>query len=344
MEKLHISFMKNLRNFEFGELFEAISNSIAKENIEIPAITNAWERLQPHSKELLKMNHVKLRHPLTKLIQKQVKTRTEYLICLRLTIESKTFSHRPEERTTAKLLQLWLETYSKDLYPPSILTQGRMVNNLMHDRKEKSEIMDATEMLDLDELLEAIVKLTAKIRRNYLKRMNEKDIYEVDGRGIRKAAFADLKVFINVLEATHSISTNEEQKEQLRTLNGKINENIKDTHTLFKSRTTKRKNKKEVVRAIKKLISSQEQPQKTLPMGVDDEVKMDTSTTLSDLTSTSSENKSLSHSNKRKPPSLTNDVKNLKSTSENISEDSSANNIDKRKKGGDWKVPPKSNS
>ena len=41
MEKLHISFMKNLRNFEFGELFEAISNSIAKENIEIPAITNA---------------------------------------------------------------------------------------------------------------------------------------------------------------------------------------------------------------------------------------------------------------------------------------------------------------
>ena len=66
--------------------------------------------------------------------------------------------------------------------------------------------------------------------------------------------------------------------------------------------------------------------------GVDDEVKMDTSTTLSDLTSTSLENKSLSHSNKRKPPSLTNDIKNLKSTSKNISEDSSANNIDKRKK------------
>lgn len=265
--------MKNLRNFEFGELFDTISNSIAKENIQIPAITTAWKQLEPHTKELLKMNHVKLRHPLTKLIQKQVNTRTEYLVCLRLTVKAKTFSHLTKERANAKQLQRWLERYKEELYPPSILAQSRMVSNLMHDRKENAEIMDATKMLYLDELLEAIVQLTAKIRRNYLIRMEEKDIYEVDGQGIRKAALADLKVFINVLEASYNINTIEEQKKQIAALSCKINKDIKEIRTLFKSRTTKSKNKKEVDKAIKQLIIHQEQLPKALPIGIDNEVK-----------------------------------------------------------------------
>ena len=102
MKKLHIRFMKDLRNIQFGELFDIISNDLAAKKVEIPLVKTAIERLKPHRKELLRMNNKKLRHPLTQLIQKQVNSRTEYLACLRMTVDAKMLSHKPEERTAAE--------------------------------------------------------------------------------------------------------------------------------------------------------------------------------------------------------------------------------------------------
>ena len=284
MEKIHIRFMKDLRNIEFEELFDLIYNTIVAEEMDIPSLTTVIERIEPHRCELLRMNHKKLKHPLTLPIQEQVNSRTEYLACLRMTVEAKKLSHRPDERTAAKRLLLWLRPYKNNIYAPTIHKQSRMVKDLMEDRKQSAEIKEATALLDLDELLEAIVKVSAKIERNYLKRLDEKAMYNVNGLAIRNAAYQDLKVLIDVLELSFNLSTDDNQKEQLSQLSLLINENLKDFRTLVKSRTTKRKNKRDVESAVKELIHNsqlihQENGANNLSMVIDNQ--LDTSTSSS---------------------------------------------------------------
>ena len=126
----------------------------------------------------------------------------------------------------------------------------------MNDRKQKKEIKQATALLLLDDLLEAIVTMNDKIRHNFLIRMNEKEEYVVDGLAIRNAAYDDLKVLISVLESNYEIGTNNLQREQLVELSSSINDNLKDFRTLLRSRTTKKRSKKDADNATKELINS----------------------------------------------------------------------------------------
>lgn len=283
MEKIHIRFMKDLRNIEFEELFDLIYTTVEAEKIDVPSLTTAIERIEPHRKELLRMNHKKLKHPLTQPIQEQVNSRTEYLACLRLTVDAKTFSHKSAERIAAKRLLLWLSPYKNTLYAPTIHRQSRMVKDLMEDRKQSAEIKQATALLDLDELLEAIVSINDRIESNYLKRLDEKEMYSVNGVAIRNAAYDDLKVLVSVLELSYNLSSDDEQREQLEQLSLLINENLKDFRTLVRSRTTKRKNKRDVESAVKELIDDsslevhQEVVTNNLRMEIDNQLHTSTS-------------------------------------------------------------------
>lgn len=284
MQKVHINFMKDLRNIEFEELFGIISSVVAIENIGLPTLTIAIDQLQQHTQELSKMNYQKIRHPLTPIIREQVNTRSQYLICLRMTIDAKMMGHKHEQRLAAQCLQSWLKSCKEDIYSPTISKQSRMVDNLIADRKESADIKEATALLDLDDLLSEIVELTANIRRNQLARVNDKDIYEVDGQALRKAAYKDLKILINVLESNYYIGANEEQRNQLAALNDVLNESLKDFRTLLKSKRTKRKNKIESATAKKELIESkvennqQELEILNLPLVLSDEVKIEENT------------------------------------------------------------------
>ena len=137
-------------------------------------------------------------------------------------------------------------------------------------------IQQSTALLNLDELLEAIVESGAKINSNYLERLDEKESYNVNGVAIRNGAYMDFKVLVSVIEASYSISTDDEQREQLVQLSLSINENLKDFRTLLRSRTTKRRNKKDVEIAVKELINdlsvgeSEEKVVKDLSVEVDD--------------------------------------------------------------------------
>lgn len=322
MEKIHISFMKDLRNNEFGELFDIISTIVVTEKIELLPLTIACERLHPHSQELLKMNNQKIKHPLTKLIRDQVNTRTEFLSCLRMTVDAKMMWHKTEQRVAAARLQLWLRTYKADIFAPTITTQSALVENLMADWIEDASIKEATALLDLDELLAEIVKITANIRRNQLVRLNEKHIYEVDGQAKRRAAYKDLKVLVSVIDSSYNIGTSEEQQEQLVALSKNLNAALQEFHTILKSRNTKRKNKKETVAAVSELINTKlkvgflESENNNLPMAVHDELKtLNTHGTYASYTSLYNDNGTT--------PALGNDPKdNRKFNSKNGTENS----------------------
>ena len=269
MEQIHIGFMKDLKNVEFGELFDIISSTLTTEKINNQLLTTIHKRILPHNKALLRMNNKKLRHPLTPVIQEQVQSRTKYLSCLRLKVEASMLSPDAEEVDAAELLQLWLSPYKKGLYPPSIHLQSRMVSDLMTDRDESAEIQNAIGLLRLDTLIETIVEITAKMRENVLLRLNDRDEYVVNGQEIRKAAYADLKLFVQLMNNTYQLSEDEAEKEQLREISSQMNGQLKDFRTKLRVRNTKRKNKKDVVVAVKELINDSSE-EKNQEKGIED--------------------------------------------------------------------------
>ncbi len=200
------------------------------------------------------MKNLKLKHPLTQLIREQVELRTEYLACLRLSVKAKLLSHKPLKRIAAAHLQLWLRSCKENIFAPSIVTQSRMVKDLLSDKRENIDIQEATALLYLGELLVEIVDITAKIERNYLTRLNDRDLYIVNGQSLRKAAYKDLRVLVVVLEASYNTWASEEQRDQIVTLSAGLSAALQEFRTLLKLRNTKRKNKKETAAAVKELI------------------------------------------------------------------------------------------
>lgn len=107
MQKMHISFLKELRNFEFYDLFVTIDlnldNGKIKEN---SFLHQAAKTIKDKRKQLLLLKHANLAHPLTKVINDKVQPRTEYLACLRMRINAGLLSHLPEERAAGGVLKV----------------------------------------------------------------------------------------------------------------------------------------------------------------------------------------------------------------------------------------------
>lgn len=174
-----------------------------------------------------------------------------------------------------------------------------MVKDLLSDRREHAHIQEATALIYLDELLDEIVDVTAKIERNYLARLNDRDNYIVNGQSLGKAAYKDLRVLVVVLEASYNTCTSEEQREQIVALSSSLNAALQEFHTLLKMRNTKRKNKKETAAAVKELIDNelkgckQKLEESNLPRVVYDEFKIAPSTCSGTTPITRSENGNL---------------------------------------------------
>ena len=294
MEKMHIRFMKDLRNHYFAQQFDVIYKIATAEKVEIPTLETVIERLKPHRRKLMQMNSVKLKHPLTQSIQDQANTRTEYLSCLRLTLEAKRMSHKSEERIAAESLVFWLSPYKDNIYAKTISRQSRMIEELMNDRKLSAEIQQATSLIGLDELLEAIVDINAKIKSNYLKRLNEKEVYSVNGLAIRDAAYKDLKLLVNLIEVSYNLCSDDELRGQLKELSLMINEGLKEFRTHLRSQTTRKRNKKDIDIAVQELIyessrnSPQESEMKKLSLVIDSQLNSSTSSISKDFFSSNS--------------------------------------------------------
>ena len=254
MEKIHISFIKDLKNKQFFALFIYLRELLDEHTSEFATLNQAGERIKSHHENLLLLQDTKLRHPLTEVINTKVRNRTEYLACLRMTIEAKLLSHIPEERVAATRLKLWMRAYRKDIHKPSIDIQGQLAKYLLHDREENTDVKEYATLLNLDDLLNTIEHITTEIERLTLERIRDRNKRAVNGKEVRKAAYKDFQLLINAIELGYSLSPDEEEKAQIAKLSRVINEHLKSFRTELKSRNTKRKNKKEIEVAVKELI------------------------------------------------------------------------------------------
>ncbi len=280
MQKVHFSFVKDLKNFEFKELFVNIVTNIDNANIENDTIQALNTVLKSHIKPLRKLKSTNTSHPLTAVLNEKLATRTKCLSALRMAIDTSLLWYVPEVRVAAETLKPWLGRYKEHLYRTTISTQSNVVRSIMNDKNNDENIQEAITLLQLDGLLEEIEKLTNEISQTYLKRNSEIVHKKKIMTGLRKIACNDLQLLMNSIKVFYSTTTNNEEKKKLFKLNREINDDFITFRAKLLSRRTKSKNKIEINTAVEELIVSNQKVATTkdnsnLPMVIYDGLKID---------------------------------------------------------------------
>ena len=277
MEKMYISFLKDLKNPEFHELFSQIDARLDDENFENSPLQELAKKIKHHNKQLLLLKHAKPGHPLTAVINEKIRTRTEYLAFLRMTVDANMLTYIPENRVAAAKLKFWLSNYKKDLYRSSYSMQTGIIMSMMQDRKQEPYVKEAIAQLQLDGLMDAILQITEDINKDRDQRLREKVYNTSVVAGLRENAYKDLQMLVQALPIFHSLADDQE-KERLSRLSRGINIRLTSFRTVLRSRRTKSKNKRELDTAVEQLIdtSKESTPAKSnLPMVIYDVLKID---------------------------------------------------------------------
>ena len=256
MKKIYTSFTKDLRNYEFYELFSYLDRQLDKVDSDNAILQKAAKKINHHHKQLILLKHAKPGHPLTAIINEKVRTRTEHLAYLRMRIDAGLISYLPQERLAATRLKLWHDCYKKDLHKPSITIQSNLVKGMMHERDEEVDIKEAITLIGLDGLLEAILQLTEEIEKDYHERLREQTYHRTVVKGLREAAYKDLQLLVSTIEVLFAIATEEEEKEEISELNISISNLLRDARTILRSRRTKSKNKRAINLSVEKFIDT----------------------------------------------------------------------------------------
>lgn len=260
MEKMYISFTKELRNIDFNIVFESLARILHNKNIDTPLTTKAAKRIKFHSKELLLLKHSIPDTRLTQIINEKLHLRTKYLASLRMEIKAKQITYLPEKRKAADRLMFWLDRYKKDLYKPSATIQSNLVNSMIDDRNKIPEIQQCITLLDLDGLLDEIKVLTDEVFEDRLQRSKEAERKRMLVYGLREEAYSDLELLVGAIKMDYKLATNEEKKEELASLSSLISFELKNMHAQLRSRRTRSKNRRAIKAAVEELIKTTYKP------------------------------------------------------------------------------------
>ena len=242
MEKLHVGFMRDLRNIDFDCLYNDIIDVMQRQQVDDANIQLAFERIKPHVSKFNDALRKRTKNPHSVKNIELTSTRSEYLNSLRRRIDSYLLSHLPEQRIAAECIHFVLKKYDKTFYVPSIKPQSLFVNNLLSSMKSDEFFRQSFVVLDLagdNELMPAITAISKEINKNSkqcfkdnIARKNKKD-------GVREAAYRDMKYLINTIHFVHQSSEGDEEKlEEIEDLMWHVNSAFKQYRTPMKSNTT----------------------------------------------------------------------------------------------------------
>lgn len=105
MEKMRVSFARDLKNIDFQGLITDLDIFLKSKNLNNSVLQYAAERISHHRKKLCLIKNLRPAHPLTRQIQEKVRTRTEYLAYFRSIIDANFLTYIPENRVAADTLK-----------------------------------------------------------------------------------------------------------------------------------------------------------------------------------------------------------------------------------------------
>lgn len=258
MEKIHIGFMKDIRNWEFQALYQMIVQKMNWYQPEEGDIKTSFERILPHLEKMkyALQNRSKSKYSLAN--KELTAQRNKLLNMLHKRVQSYLPSYLPEESEAAKDLNFILRQFDKRYFVATISRQDKMVKIINEDIKTNESYRDALRVLNLNDMIDKINILTDQIYLNATLQNKESSASKRSREGVRNEAFRDLRVMINTINlAFYNNQTYEEQDDKLWSLVGIINDTLQSIQTPRKSRITKLKNKKAA--ALEKLTNRQDE-------------------------------------------------------------------------------------
>ena len=271
MRKLHVGFMKDLCNYDFDRLYQLITEHVEGEQIEDLDIQANLERAISHQKKFHKAFAKRERNPYTVANDELIKQRTQCLMMLRNRLKSYLPSFIPQEQAAAKRIHFVMRQYGKKYYVHSNKTQADLVDKLNYHINKGGDFNDAFTTLGFNALMGQINELTQQINQNYKQYITTSTQIQEQRKGVRKAAYIDLKIMIEgIMYKFHTCQGDQTRRDELEVLMENINITLKHFSTLLKSRKTQLANQraaqKEKDVALEKMKT---ETQKALP--VDDE-------------------------------------------------------------------------
>ena len=267
MKKLHVNFMKDLRNHEFVELYDIIISYIEKQQLNDANINIAFERVKSHKVRLFDMRKRTVSRFSIKN-KKLTQQRNQYLNSLRYRVKSFMQSPISSERDAAKLIHHVIKPYGREFYVATILPQTRLVDDLEKNLKNSNKFRDAVSFLMMNDLMNFLIDTTAEIMSNYKQRVINNGEVKNRREGVRKAAYLDMKIMADTINLTAIVNRNNEEKRAIiEDIIYYIDGMLKDFRTVMRSRKTKRKNRKAIEAAVREMIHSPRMNQKLLPCG-----------------------------------------------------------------------------
>lgn len=200
MLHFNVSFLRELRNQEFPEVFNEICSIKDEEQIEELYVKESLERLKASNKDLDFVMEMRIPHRLTEVLEEQCLNRKNYLVALRSRVRATLNSPIVDERASAKVLYLWMNKHRQYIYNSSIILQNRLVFNLQTEANEKEAVQTALTSLDLFNVFDSIVSLTQIIKENNDIRYAENNAAMLKAISLRNTAYFDLVKFIKALE------------------------------------------------------------------------------------------------------------------------------------------------
>ncbi len=290
MEKIHVGFMKDIRNWEFHRLYVLIINDMNRYQPKEGNIKTSFERIKPHVK--------KFKHALEKrgkseysLANKDLTAqRNQCLIMLRKRVQSYLPSYLPEESGAAKSINFLLNQFGKKYFVATINTQDVMVDIINEKINASTSFRNALTVLNLNGLIDKINKLTEEILRNTVLLNKESVVSKSRRDGVRKQAFKDLRVMVDAINS--AFYNNQEYEEidmELWNLVSNINGTLQRIQTPWKSRISKLRNKKAT--AEDELKNAQEEENNMDAMGDEGELEKRPATSLTEPPTTPLEDK-----------------------------------------------------
>ncbi len=268
MQRLHVSFMRDLKNIDFEGLYKNIILMMEnQQHVDDPIIQMAFDRLKPHVPKFNDALRTRMRNEYSVENDDLTKTRTEYLISLRRRVKSYLLSHLPQDRIAAKNIYIVLKRYDKTYYVPSITTQSQLVYDLFSYMREDEKFKESFTFLKLNPLMDAIEKISNEILKNSVQCTNDNVERKNKTEGVREAAYRDIKYFVKAIHFTYESNLDDEEKiAKLDRLIWLVNDVLKQFRTPMRAQTTKSKNSKAKKEAADKLVISQQEPQGDLPL------------------------------------------------------------------------------
>lgn len=245
IDNLRSGHVHSLTNKEFSILFKQILISLEEVELKDAHLVKAFENARNQKDILDQIRTATYKHPITKEIDKLVKSRSELLKTIRHYAEGGITSQDENKMMAGNKVLFWLNAQKQYILRPGPNSHTHAVNSLVTTKGDvlNEGVDEALETTGAAEYFAKAVTQTAQINRMIVQRKNDIASMRLEVKKKRKIALAGFKIFFSALEDLANMP-GESQEEAIR-LSKDVREFLDDSRAIRLSRITAKRNHKE---------------------------------------------------------------------------------------------------